>query len=262
MELVLFEVTEGIATVTLNRPESLNAMSVELTAALSEVFTKLTGMSEVRSVILTGTGRAFSSGGDIKQMAALTTVADLPSRIYEALLAYNQLICAIRDLPKPVVAAVNGVAIGAGFNLALACDVRIAVESATFSQAFVRLGLIPDCGGTFFLPRIVGLAKAFELMLTGETLTAMQAKELGVVNLVVSEAQLMLAAREFAMRMAMLPTATIGRLKKLLDASFSHSLQQQLSLEAQFQAECASSQDFSEGVRAFLEKRPPKFVGY
>lgn len=167
----------------------------------------------------------------------------------------------MRRLPKPIIAAVNGVAAGAGFNLALACDVRIAAKTAKFSQAFIRIGLIPDFGGTFFLPRIVGWAKAMELMMTGELLDAEQAKNLGLVNLIVDNEELLTTAGFFAKQASELPTSAIGRLKQLLDSSYHASLSEQLEMEAQLQMECSATADFAEGVKAFVEKRPAKFQG-
>lgn len=259
-QTLLFEVNENIAKVTLNRPDAMNALSTDLATELIQVFESLSSNSEIRAVVLTATGRAFSAGGDVKQMATVVG-EDAPSKFRLALDVYHKLILLMRELPKPIIAAVNGVAAGAGFNLALACDVRIAAEAAKFSQAFIRIGLVPDFGGTFFLPRIVGWAKAMELMMTGELIDAEQAKQLGLVNLVVKNDELDTTAGFFAKQAAELPTSAIGRLKKLLDASYSSSLSEQLELEAQMQMECSATEDFVEGVKAFVGKRQAKFKG-
>ena len=256
-----FGIDNIIAKVTLNRPEVLNALNVEMAEELIRVFQELRTHDDIRAVVLTGAGRAFCAGGDVKQM--LSVIDKDPASFFPGpLKTYNQLIMAIRDLPKPVIAAVNGMATGAGFNLALACDVRIASDNARFSQAFIRIGLIPDCGGTFFLPRIVGWAKAMELMLTAELIDSEQAKQLGIVNLVVKESELESSVGFFAQQVAELPTSAVGRLKRLLNASFSTSLEEQLALEADMQVECARTKDFTEGVKAFTEKRVPKFKGF
>lgn len=260
-EFVQLELQGSTALITLNRPDVLNAMSVELTTELCQIFNGLCGNDEVRVVVLTGAGRAFCAGGDVKQMATILDSGNPADHFRDPLVIYNRLITTMRELPKPIIAAVNGMAAGAGFNLALACDVRIASESAVFSQAFIRIGLIPDCGGTFFLPRIVGAARALEFMLTAEPIDAERAKELGIVNMVVKEQELLETAQFFATQAANMPTATIGRLKKLINASLSNTLEEQLNLEAQMQLECAKSKDFVEGVRAFVEKRQPKFTG-
>ncbi|KAF0250142.1 MAG: enoyl-CoA hydratase/isomerase family [bacterium] len=257
---LLFEVDENIAKIVLNRPEAMNALSTDLATELIEVFQDLATKDNIRAVILTATGRAFSAGGDVKQMSTVLG-EDAPAKFRLALDIYHRLILLMRQLPKPIIAAVNGVAAGAGFNLALACDVRIAAEAAKFSQAFIRIGLIPDFGGTFFLPRIVGLAKAMELMMTGELIDAEKAQQLGIVNLVVKGDELNATAGFFAKQAAELPTVAIGRLKKLLDSSFTSSLSEQLELEAEMQMQSSCTADFAEGVRAFVEKRQPKFLG-
>lgn len=260
-EFIQLEVRDHIAVITLNRPEVLNAMSVDLTSELCQVFGSLSDDESVRAVVITGAGRAFCAGGDVKQMASVLG-SDRPADYFrDPLIVYNRLITSMRELPKPIIAAVNGMAAGAGFNLALACDVRIATEDAAFSQAFIRIGLIPDCGGTFFLPRIIGAAKALEFMLTAEPIDAQRARDLGIVNMVVKPQELLETAQFFAVQAANLPTSTIGRLKRLINASFSNTLQEQLQLEADMQVECAGSEDFAEGVRAFMEKRQPKFTG-
>jgi len=257
---LLIEEEDNIFKITMNRPEAMNALSTDLAMELIQVFEDLTNKENIRAVILTGSGRAFSAGGDVKQM--LTVVGtDAPSQFRLALDIYHKLILLMRQLPKPVIAAVNGVAAGAGFNLALACDVRIAAKAAKFSQAFIRIGLIPDFGGTFFLPRIVGWAKAMELMMTGELLDAEQAKNLGLVNLIVDNGELLTTAGFFAKQASELPTSAIGRLKRLLDSSYHASLSEQLELEAQLQMECSATADFAEGVKAFVEKRHAKFQG-
>lgn len=257
---LLVEIDENVAKIVLNRPEAMNALSTDLAAELVEVFQDLSTNDNVRAVILTANGKAFSAGGDVKQMSTILG-DDAPGKVRLALDIYHKLILLIRELPKPIIAAINGVAAGAGFNLALACDVRIAAEKAKFSQAFIRIGLIPDFGGTFFLPRIVGSSKAMELMMTGELIDAEKAQQLGIVNLVVKADELDTTASFFAKQAADLPTKAIGRLKKLLDSSFSSSLSEQLELEAEMQMECAATADFTEGVKSFVEKRQPKFQG-
>lgn len=257
---LIFSSTGTIAKIVLNRPEAMNALNGDLVQELTELFDQVSQDETIRAVILTGAGRAFCSGGDVKQMASLLGSA-VATDIATSIEVFHKLVLKMREMPKPIIAAVNGTAAGAGFNLALACDVRIAAESARFSQAFIRIGLVPDFGGTFFLPRIVGWAKAMELMMTAELIDAEQAKQLGILNLVVKDAELADSAGFFASQAAELPTAVVGRLKRLLDSSYSASLQEQLDLEARLQVESATGTDFAEGVKAFVEKRAPKFTG-
>jgi 2-(1,2-epoxy-1,2-dihydrophenyl)acetyl-CoA isomerase len=250
----------AIAKVTMNRPEVLNAVSMHMAQELLDALEKLHQEKEIRAVILSGNGRAFSAGGDVKQMRSI--IDDNPAQYFSAPLeVYNQLIMAMRRLPKPLIAAVNGMAAGAGFSLALACDVRIAAENAKFTQAFVRIGLVPDCGATFFLPRIVGWAKAMELMMTGELIDAAKAQQLGIVNLVVKEDELASTADFFANQATNLPTMAVARLKELMDTSYTSTLAAQLEREARLQIECAATADFAEGVKAFTEKRAAQFKG-
>lgn len=257
---LLFSCEGTIAKIVLNRPEAMNALNGDLVQELTDLLDRVSQDETIRAVILTGSGRAFCSGGDVKQMASLLGSA-VAKDIAVSIDVFHKLVLKMRGMPKPIIAAINGTAAGAGFNLALACDVRIAAESARFSQAFIRIGLVPDFGGTFFLPRIVGWAKAMELMMTAELIDAEQAKQLGILNLVVKDAELPDSAGFFASQAAELPTAVVGRLKRLLDSSYGASLQEQLDLEAQLQVESATGADFAEGVKAFVEKRAPKFTG-
>ncbi|MEW6730818.1 MAG: enoyl-CoA hydratase-related protein [Acidobacteriota bacterium] len=259
-QTILLSYEKSVAKITLNRPQVLNALDAQMADDLNAVFDELAKRDDIRAVIVTGAERAFCVGGDVKQMSQFAE-SEPTKRIVAPLEACHNFILKMRNLAKPIIAAINGVAAGAGFNIALACDARIAAESAKFSQAFVRVGLVPDCGGTFFLPRIVGAAKAMEMMLTGELIDAEQAKQLGIVNVVVQDSELASSVQFFAEQAAELPTAAIGRLKRLLNASSSSSLTEQLALEAEMQIESVGTEDFVEGVRAFAEKRTPKFQG-
>jgi 2-(1,2-epoxy-1,2-dihydrophenyl)acetyl-CoA isomerase len=260
LKTIQLTITDAVATITLNRPEALNAIDMTVGQELRDVLNDLHARAEVRAILLTGAGRAFSAGGDIKQMIEHANKRaegffDEPlKRIHEAVLA-------IRQIPKPVIAAVNGYASGAGCNLALACDYRIAAASARFNQAFVRIGLVPDSGGTFILPRLVGWAKAAELMMTGEIIEAEEALRLGLVNRVVPDEQLMQEAHQIAARFAAGPTVALGRIKALLNHSATASFKDQLDAEREAQIELAKTADVVEGITAFVEKRPPKFEG-
>jgi 2-(1,2-epoxy-1,2-dihydrophenyl)acetyl-CoA isomerase len=252
---------ESVATIRLNRPDALNALSLQLAKDLLHAVQR-TADDGARAVILTGSGRAFCSGGDLREMRAMgESQGSIQAFLDEPLKALHDVIRLIRETPIPFIAAVNGVCAGAGTNFALACDIVFATEEATFNEAFVRIGLSPDCGGSFFLPRAVGEKLAAELLMTGSTITAPRALEIGMINRVVPADDLMRSAREFAGQLAAGPTAVIGRVKRMLDVSFSNNLADQLTLEADCQIESGRSPDFQEGVTAFFEKRSPRFLG-
>ena len=245
----------GVMTITLNRPDVLNAfdqaMQDGFRAALKEA-----RHPEVRAVVLTGAGRGFCVGQDLKEFR------EGPGDIAERLRAtYNRNVTALRSLEKPVIAAVNGPAAGAGLALAAACDIRVAADSATFVPAFINIGLIPDTGASFFLARLLGYGRAFEWLCTGKRLTAADAHAWGFVLEVVEAGKLTQRAGALAAELGALPTRAIGMTKRLLDGAAMSTLEEQLELEAQLQAAAAASDDFAEGVAAFLEKRDPRFTG-
>ena len=254
---ILSESSEGILTITLNRPDVYNAFNVEMLMELQDAFTKPAEDESVRCVVLTGSGKAFCSGQDLKDFndKKLTFKEALEQR-------YNPLIKKISYLPKPVICAINGVAAGAGLSLALACDYRIAVESATLIEVFINVGLVPDSGSSFFLPRIIGYARAFEMCVNADKVAAHEAKKLGLVNKVVStQAMLEKSSRIVATGFAAKPTAAVGMIKNLMRKSFDSDLEGILSLEAEFQQKAGKTDDFKEGISAFLEKRKSQFKG-
>lgn len=254
---ILSESSEGILTITLNRPDVYNAFNVEMLMELQDAFTQPAEDESVRCVVLTGSGKAFCSGQDLKDFndKKLTFKEALEQR-------YNPLIKKISYLPKPVICAINGVAAGAGLSLALACDYRIAVESATLIEVFINVGLVPDSGSSFFLPRIIGYARAFEMCVNADKVTANEAKKLGLVNKVVStQAMLEKSSRIVATGFAAKPTAAVGMIKNLMRKSFDSDLEGILSLEAEFQQKAGKTDDFKEGISAFLEKRKSQFKG-
>lgn len=253
---LLTSVEDGVLTLTLNRPEVLNAITPALLDEVTDALREAASGRTVRAVIITGAGRGFCSGQDLRATAGdggLDVGAILRDH-------YTPAIRAIRSMDQPVIAAVNGVAAGAGFSLALACDLRIAAESATFVQAFVRIGLIPDLGSTYFLPRLIGPARAAELTMLGDTVDASRALELGVVNWVVPDGELAVAAADLAGRLARGPRS-IALTKRALELSRENDLEAQLAVEERLQTEATTTSDFAEGVSAFLEKRRATFSG-
>jgi 2-(1,2-epoxy-1,2-dihydrophenyl)acetyl-CoA isomerase len=243
----------------MNRPDVLNSCNRQMTGELVDVFTNVATDDAVRAVVLTGTGRAFCAGQDLAE--AMPSDGSPAPDLTAIVEGYNRLVLAIRRLEKPVIAAVNGVAAGAGANVALACDIVLAAETATFIQAFVKIGLIPDTGGTFFLPRLLGLPRATALMMLGGRVTAKQAKEWGMIHDVFIPDALMREAGEFALNLAKQPTRALGLIKRALNASLSNDLEAQLACEAALQGEAGRTADYREGVQAFQAKRPPVFLG-
>jgi 2-(1,2-epoxy-1,2-dihydrophenyl)acetyl-CoA isomerase len=261
LETVLYTLDNGVATIQMNRPDALNALSLQLGKDLATA-ARRTISDHARAVILTGSGRAFCSGGDLREMKSMgESEGNIDAFLDAPLKALHEVIALIRETPIPFVAAVNGVCAGAGTNFALACDLVIAADDASFNEAFVRIGLSPDCGGTFFLPRAIGEKLAAEAFMLGTTISAKRAAEIGMINRVVPAADLLNEAGKVATLLAAGPTAVYGRIKRMLNATFSNDLTVQLSLEADCQIESGHSPDFQEGVTAFFEKRPPRFTG-
>lgn len=260
-ETVNYDLSANVATIRMNRPDALNALSLQLSNDLAAAIGQAIS-DNARAVVLTGSGRAFCSGGDLREMEAMAkTEGRIEAFLDEPLKALHEVIMLIRETPIPFIAAVNGACAGAGTNFALACDIVIAAENASFNEAFVRIGLSPDCGGTFFLPRAVGEKLAAEMFMTGETVTAERAARFGMINRVVTAESLMTDALLLAEKLAAGPTGSIGRIKRMLNATFANDLSAQLALEAECQLESGKSNDFKEGVAAFFEKRTPNFTG-
>jgi 2-(1,2-epoxy-1,2-dihydrophenyl)acetyl-CoA isomerase len=259
-ETILYEIENSILTITLNRPDKLNAMTPTLLRELKEAFEQADNDSMVRVVVVTGAGRGFCAGADLVAASELMMAGNFS---YEENLnaTYNPLILTMQNLQKPIIAAVNGVAAGAGMSLALACDIRIVAESTSFLQAFVKIGLVPDSGSTWLLPRLIGMTKALELMLTGQKVTANEALALGMVNQVVPDAALSRTVKELAQQFASAPTKTIGLIKQAVNFAATSTLEAALKNEAALQNVAGKSADHMEGVIAFLEKRPATFKG-
>ena len=259
-QYVLRGVSDGVLTLTMNRPEVLNSCNRPMVAALRDGFAAAAGDDGVRAVLLTGAGRAFCAGQDLAEVVPPDGAGPAPD-IGDVVGGYNALILAMRNLEKPVIAAVNGVAAGAGANIALACDLVVAAESASFIQAFSKIGLIPDNGGTFFLPRIVGMARATSLTMLADRVTATQAEQMGMIYRCVPTTAMMDTASQLARHLATQPTRGLGLIKRALNASLANDLATQLDVEEELQREAGQTADYLEGVRAFQQKRAAKFVG-
>ncbi len=259
---LLVEQYGAVTTLSLNRPERLNALSEGMAAALVDAIAQAATDPAIRVVILRGSGRAFSAGGDVKQMAQDAADGRPAAYFDRPLSGIHAAAIAIRNLEKPVIAALKGAVAGAGLNLALCCDYRIAADDVRLIQAFTNIGLVPDTGGTYLLPRLIGLARATELLFEGRPVEALEAQELGLVHRVVPLAELEVAVQGLAERLAARPTRALGLTKRLLNASTDNSFDAQLSAEQRLQqALGAESADFVEGVRALLERREPRFSG-
>ena len=256
-DTIVSSASGGVLTLTLNRPDALNAFTVEMKEALLAALKDAARNKEVRVVILTGAGRAFSAGQDLKERAG-PDVNDLGTELRQR---YNPIILAMRRLEKPIIGAINGVAAGAGISVALACDIVLASDKASFMEAFGRVGLVPDTGSSWFLPRLVGPARAAEMIFTADSVDAATAERIGLVNRVVPADSLMEEANALAARLAQAAPIALALAKRALNRALNSTLEDALEFEAQLQSIAGRSADHKEGVAAFVEKRPPDFRG-
>jgi 2-(1,2-epoxy-1,2-dihydrophenyl)acetyl-CoA isomerase len=255
---ILINHSNGVCELRLNRPSVFNSFNKDMAMQLQQALDACDLNDAVRAIVITGEGKAFCAGQDLAE-AMDPDGPELQAIVRDH---YNPIIERIRAIEKPIIAAVNGVAAGAGANIALACDIAIAKKSASFIQAFSKIGLIPDSGGTFFLPRIIGMQKAMALMMTGDKVTADQAVELNMIYKSVDDDDFESEVKQFAETIAKMPTRGLGLTKKAINASYSNTLTEQLALEETLQTEAGETYDFREGVNAFLEKRKPEFKGH
>jgi 2-(1,2-epoxy-1,2-dihydrophenyl)acetyl-CoA isomerase len=254
---IIKSLINGVCELRLNRPEVFNSFNKNMALAFQDALDECEKNDEVRVIVITGEGKAFCAGQDLSE--AIDPDGPELSHIVEK--HYNPIIERIRNIEKPIVAAVNGVAAGAGANIALACDITIAKKSASFIQAFSKIGLIPDSGGTFFLPRIIGVQKSLALMMTGEKISAEEAERMNMIYKVVEDDLFESEVSTFVQKLALMPTKGLGLTKKAVNQSFGNNLTQQLEVEKDLQTEAGNTYDFKEGVNAFVEKRKPIFIG-
>ena len=257
MDPILYALEGNVARITLNRPEVYNSFNRDMALLLQQVLDDCAANAEVRALYLTGAGKAFCAGQELQEV----TGENAPTLTKILSEHYNPIVQRLRNIEKPVVCAVNGVAAGAGANIALACDITVAAESASFIQAFSKIGLIPDSGGTYFLPRIVGRQKATALMMLGEKVDAKEAERLGMIYRFFPDAALEKEAFQLAVQLAAMPTIGLGLTKRALNYSLNNDLEKQLAIENQLQTSAGRTADYKEGVQAFLEKRKPVFKG-
>lgn len=260
MSDTLYEIKDNIAVITLNRPEKLNSVTISQLEDLIIQLNRLEQDDNVRAIIITATGRGFCTGADLSGGGGRHDVAT-PVGMKLSAHIYGRICFTIATIEKPVIAAVNGIAAGSGCNLALCCDIILAAKSSKFMQIFVKRGMVPDCGGTYFLPRLVGLAKAKELIMTGDPVLPDEALRIGMVNRVVDDDKLMEEATALAAKLAKGPTRSIGMIKHLVNRSYESDLMSQLDMEAAFQGLATATEDMREGWVSFFEKREPKFQG-
>ncbi|TYC09629.1 2-(1,2-epoxy-1,2-dihydrophenyl)acetyl-CoA isomerase [Bizionia gelidisalsuginis] len=257
-ESIQLKIENKVATITLNRPEVFNSINREMAFLFQDTLDACEKNDEVRAIVITGSGKAFGAGQDLKEV----TDPDLNPGFKKILDEhYNPIITRIRNIKKPIVAAVNGVAAGAAANIALSCDIIVAHEKASFIQAFSLIGLVPDSGGTFFLPRLIGFQKASALAMLGDKISAEDADKMGMIYKAIPAEQFEEEVSKLALKLANMPTKALGFIKELFNKSVTNTLQEQLALESIFQIEAAQSDDYAEGVAAFMEKRKPEFKG-
>ncbi len=256
-QTLLVDILDHVAMVRMNRAESMNALEYKLRADLVDCLQTISEDDEVRVVVLIGSGKTFCAGGDLRELRHKMKIDQARKYVHHV----SRVILAIQNMEKPVIAAVNGAAMGAGFSIVMACDLVVASEIARFSQSFVHVGLIPDLGGTYFTPRLFGLQRAKEFAFTGKILSSNEMARLGLINQIVPPQELENKAIELAHQIAEGPPLALGLTKKLLNQSWNSNLDEMLELEVQYQATCMQSEDHMEGIRAFYEKRKPKFKG-
>ena len=258
MNTILLEINHGVATITLNRPEVFNSFNREMALLLQDTLDACEKNDDVRVIVLTGNGKAFCAGQDLKEVTSPELNPGFKKILEEH---YNPIITRIRTIKKPIIAAINGVAAGAGANIALACDIVVAHEKVNFIQAFSLIGLVPDSGGTFFLPRLIGFQKALAIAMLGDKVSAEEAEKMGMIYKVIPFDSFESEVNALALKLANMPTKALGMIKELFNKSMSNDLESQLALESKLQIEAAQTEDYAEGVAAFVEKRKPEFRG-
>ncbi len=257
MSSILFEIKHAVAYITLNRPEKFNSFNREMALLMQTKLDEAASLHEVRAVYITGAGKAFCAGQDISELTGDEKI-EIAQILSEH---YNPIVKRIRNMPKPVIAAVNGVAAGAGANIALCCDVVVAAAAGSFIQAFSKIGLIPDSGGTFTLPRLIGWQKASALMMTGDKVSAAEAERMGMIYKVFENGIFEEESKKIAQTLAQMPTKGLAYTKHALNQSFVSNWEEQLSIEDKYQQKAAETEDYNEGINSFLEKRVPMFKG-
>ena len=258
MSSIELKIENNIAYITLNRPEVFNSFNREMALNLQQVFDDCESNSEVRAIVLTGNGKAFCAGQDLKEVTSPELNPGFKKILEEH---YNPIITRIRNIKKPIIGAINGVAAGAGANIALACDIVVAHEKVSFIQAFSLIGLIPDSAGTFFLPRLIGFQKASALAMLGDKVSADEAEKMGMIYKVLPLESFEEDINKLALKLANMPTLALGKIKEAFNQSLTNNLEEQLALESKLQIEAAQTKDYEEGVSAFVEKRKPTFKG-
>ena len=258
MNSIVLEIKNGVATITLNRPEVFNSFNREMALLLQDTLDACEKNDAVRAIVLTGNGKAFCAGQDLKEVTTPELNPGFKKILEEH---YNPIITRIRAIKKPIIGAINGVAAGAGANIALACDIVVAHEKVSFIQAFSLIGLVPDSAGTFFLPRLIGFQKALAIAMLGDKVSAEEAEKMGMIYKVIPLENFEDEVNDLALKLANMPTKALGMIKELFNKSMTNTLEEQLALESKFQIEAAQTEDYEEGVAAFVEKRKPVFKG-